>query len=280
MKRLPMLTLIAAVALVWLCSPALSQGTNEVDPANQAEARRIWELAVQAKGGRERLQKVQNFQASLFLHSPGSNPRETPFASFLCVIPGKQWSFEDYGKKSVFGATATMQDFENRTTYFAQNGVSSVAKSMTAADGQSAAWMHAENAVYLVESKTQQADVRKVESHVVNGYKLYLVTTSIDGQRVDFDFDSVTYLPRRVVAYHERETGGVSVITHDLLQYRDVDGIKMPTWITDTYPPTPGRSESSIRTFYLEVQLNVAYDPAIFERSPDKLTSNSWRLRH
>src|SRR5258705_4079770 len=66
------------------------------------EAERIWELAIQAKGGRERLYSVNNMVISSF----GKNIRLEDFF----IFPDRSWSWVDQ-RPSVFGLNMSMQNW-------------------------------------------------------------------------------------------------------------------------------------------------------------------------
>jgi hypothetical protein len=98
----------------------LGQDGKIADEESKKEAERLWELAIEAKGGRERLESVSNMVVS------GENPlyllgfrvrrnRQPKFAT-LYVFPNKYWEWND-NRPSIFGLSVSMRDYENDKTY-------------------------------------------------------------------------------------------------------------------------------------------------------------------
>jgi hypothetical protein len=94
-----------------------SKDSREEQAKMETEARRLWEQAILAKGGRERLRGIRNIVISsrgeYIMHGRKTN---TVVSETLFVFPGKVWSWQDYGKDG-FGSRMEMHNYEANTKY-------------------------------------------------------------------------------------------------------------------------------------------------------------------
>ncbi|MEK6283102.1 MAG: hypothetical protein AABN95_22320 [Acidobacteriota bacterium] len=95
------------------CGPvaAALQASAHADEANRAEAERLWELAIKAKGGRERLHAVNNLQMSVREKYWWMLKRFTLIEENLSVFPGKFWEWNDQ-RGSIFGFSIRLHNFD------------------------------------------------------------------------------------------------------------------------------------------------------------------------
>lgn len=117
MKNRSLLNLVLVTALLMLSGlvwPVLSAEhirTQSSHDANRQEAERLWELAIAAKGGRERLQAVSNLQISI-REKVWYGLRRVPYIQEdLYVFPGKYWEWNDQ-RKSIFGLSIRMYNHD------------------------------------------------------------------------------------------------------------------------------------------------------------------------
>ncbi len=94
----------SSIILILLVFASVICGQNSLgkETGSRKEAERIWELAIQAKGGHEKLNAIRNIQIST---------RGWPRTEFLIVYPNKLWSWEDY-LPSVLGLHMSMYNLE------------------------------------------------------------------------------------------------------------------------------------------------------------------------
>jgi len=88
----------------------------------QAKAKALWERAIVAKGGRERLHSIYNLVVSAetaYLTRTGR--RNQVRREYLFVFPDKYWSYEDYGS-DVFGTRMQMLNYETKMQYVGSPG--------------------------------------------------------------------------------------------------------------------------------------------------------------
>src|SRR6266516_2082852 len=81
------------------------------------EAQRIWELAISAKGGRQRLDAVKNVAISTIgSYTTGRGKENTVRTEAFFALPNKIWLWMDY-RPDVFGLTIEMYNFDSRLKY-------------------------------------------------------------------------------------------------------------------------------------------------------------------
>src|SRR5258708_20583874 len=103
----------SSVIIFILIVASLVYGQRPVNQENisKKEAERLWEQAIEAKGGRKRLYSVNNMVISSF----GKNIRLEDFF----VFPNRSWSWVDQ-RPSVLGLNMSMQNWETGKEYFVQ----------------------------------------------------------------------------------------------------------------------------------------------------------------
>src|ERR1044071_2795089 len=79
---------------------------------NRAEAQRLWELAIAAKGGRERLYAIQNLQYSVRQKDWWGLQRVSTSIEALYVFPQKSWVWSDQ-RPTIFGLVIWLQNYED-----------------------------------------------------------------------------------------------------------------------------------------------------------------------
>jgi hypothetical protein len=233
-------------------------------------AQEVWEKAITAKGGRERLYQVSN----ILKHwsSPArtaSGRRYHRTGTALSVLPDKVWSYTDHGPE-VFGKIAHMSDYENLTEYFWADGRKNVtAKPLPLGFVRSMKFHQNTTIFYLMESKWLKPKLVDMNSSSVAGDKVFVIQTSVDGRRVDFAISQKTYLPLKITMHDVGSNGKVYIHKMLMDNYVEIDGVKVPLrtkyddqeWVTS------------------RVRFNEDYDPSIFLRAPDNLGPDSWSTK-
>ena len=255
------------------CGQTLS---NSVE--NQKEAERIWEKAIQAKGGRENISKIDNFLQTYF--SKGIFIRDRKYDTYrinLYVIPYKFWEYYDAGK-SVFGRIMTMENYENLTRWVdsPEDGDRS-AKPITKFQN----WKGYQNPqigvllevkglkLKLIGARIDKIKLLKSEkNNELQEKEVYLVETMIDDRKVEIAFDKESFLPIQF-SFYWMEKPQQEPVMFQLYDYIENTGLKVPKYIyfKDGHFDT------------LEYEFNVDYDPEIFERSPLQMIPDAWKKK-
>lgn len=255
------------VTLLVITTVSVIHGQNS---DSQKEAERIWELAIQAKGGRERLHSVRNmFELSetqyFFRLVKTKNRTETLF-----VLPDKIWIWDD-NRPSVFGLKMTMYNHEDGTKYFAHQGQKTVNLESMESNQENT---HLSGLVYnLMETKWNQPVPEKVTIGKAGNQQVYIVQTILLGKRIDFFLNRKTHLPIKIIGYSNQQ------IEYDaeFSDYVDVDGIKMLSQYV------LGGSNGFNKTIYkVTYQFNVQYNEDIFTSPPLPVESaaEAWKVKN
>jgi hypothetical protein len=228
------------------------------DDTSRLEAERLWELAIAAKGGRERLYAVRNLQMSTREHYWHMLKRFRYIEESLHVFPDKAWGWNDQ-RDSIFGLSIQVRNLEDSINWaYSDRGKGgSINPIMEGGRGMKSGFIDFQ-LLYFMETKWVKPVPVSVERGEVGRHDVNIVHTRVNeyprgSEHVAFALDRKTHLPLQIIHYtvtHGKEYSG----SPRLSDYVDVDGIKMPTKV------------GTIKRTY---RINVEYDPQIFERKPD-----------
>lgn len=275
------LCLIFAGMFVLTLSIAVASGQKTPSLDSKTEAEKVWETAIKAKGGRERLFKIENIQESSTKDSRNISVKESQ-ATFgkryvarhesLNVLPDKVWVYADESK-SVFGITQSMFNFDNKLTYFGGEKTNVETLNTNSPGMKNYKGYQNPQILYLMESRWLKPEIIGMRSGNADGADVQIVETRFDGRRIDFALDPKTFLPAQIEFYDTGFDGGLRLRTARLWNYIEVDGIKVPQEMSYSDTITRGGTEK------LTIQFNVEYDPDIFIKPPAKLTPDAWKKK-
>ena len=231
---------------------------------NRQEAERLWELAIAAKGGRERLYSVNNLQISI-REKVWYKWRRVPYIEEdLYVFPNKYWEWNDQ-KETIFGFNLRTYngDREIHLWYTDHGKVAHIGRPAEDVYGNGALIrLYDVQLRYFMETKWVKPIPISVQQAKVDGKSVDIVQTIVKGyptrdgtneERIAFALDHKTHLPLRVM--HYTVTVGEEYVGEiPLSDYVDVAGIQMPSKVY------------GLRSTY---QINVDYDEEIFNREPN-----------
>lgn len=263
--------LITFVQMLILTLPVgiiVAQESRSID--TKAEAEKVWEIAIKAKGGRDKLDGIKSIQGYSETESRFLWKRFVHKEAFLCVLPKKVWSYQ--GKQGVFGVITSMLDYENMTTYFGEAGSNISLRQIEGNEKHLKAYQNS-TILYLMESNWLKPEIIGIASEKADGVNVHLIETRIDGRRVDFALDKKTYLPTQILFHNVSSEGKTYIHIARLAKYVEVDGIKVPQKMS--YSDTITRGRTGTET----IQFNVEYDPDIFLKAPAKLTPDAWKKK-
>jgi len=232
---------------------------------NRHEAERLWELAIAAKGGRERLYSVKNLQVSI-REKVRYFIRQLPFIEEdLYVFPGKSWEWNDQ-RPAIFGFGVTVYNHDQDMKFWyldhgkgGSSGKASLSESIYG-DGF-LTYLRYLQLRYFMETKWVKPIPISVAKGKAGRKAVDIVQTIVKGptrggkneERFAFALDQKTHLPLQVITYTvtfgQEYSGAVP-----LSDYVDVDGIQMPSKVY------------GLKTTY---RINVDYDEQIFLREPN-----------
>jgi len=247
--------------LVYLFSIAPLAKARQTDNQQLSRAQEIWEDAILAKGGRQKLESVRNiFISSRSKYWHGLKRYEV-LVQELTVFPGKIWLWQDY-RPDVFGLTVELYDFDKGIKYFTNSDIPPPQPNVMAPYETSLSHTYGLLG-YLMETKWLKPKVTGFKETTLRGRKVDVVHTflndSVEGLApedfyIDFWLDRETHLPLRV-SYTRMQLGQKSSPTNIIFsKYVDVNGIKIPS-----------ENDASGKVV---VQLSVDYNEKLFSKPP------------
>jgi hypothetical protein len=221
----------------------------------QKEAERLWELAIAAKGGRDRLYAVRNMVISTEKDTSGLFTKNRVRREELLVFPNKYWFWDD-NRPSLFGLVVSMSDYDSNMSYVVSDGEPNRPPEPIKDKRRDKALRNAQLSL-LLETKWLKPTIVNASTGRVGLRSVDTVQTMVEGERVDFAFDRTTHLPVRV-SYYDVVNGKTYVNVQNFSDYTDVGGIKVP--MTQQY--TDGSK------YKASFKVNVEYNEDIFVKPP------------
>lgn len=288
MNRKSIVVNVARMALALILGSAV--GTKVVAQHKDADKERalaLWEEAIRAKGGRERLRSVQNLLISSTknVHIPGEATVRTTTTETerLYVMPEKAWIYELTPEFDV-SLEAKLINFEQNfcsvTMAPARGGVPGLSFCLPTTPFE---YLVQHPVIYLMETKWVRPVPLRVRVERKGIWQVEVIETQIGKIRADFYLDRKTKLPTKIVtnrlAGEWESVSPSSLTTIELDHYKVVDGIQMPrrlteiTELSDTIDRRLDIEDASYR-------FNVAYNPAIFhDPIPKNVKRHDWKMQ-
>jgi len=255
---------VCGLVLMLISVSASVQGFGDDKQAEEEQrARKLWEAAVVAKGGREKLRGVRSLYV---VTEDRSGSRDYN----LYVFPDRSLQYSYW---AAFERT-DIDIYNGRLNVTWWQEGSDPAQRLK--DNETAVeHMKRDQMLFLLVTKWLEPKPLRARKEWIGLKRVDVVEMDVDGWRVDYYLDSKTRLPVRVMfglSYLERAKGKMNRVV-DMSDYAAVDGIMMPHKLIYTFSDGPERSEQRAK-----YEINVEYDEQVFERPPTpKMTPDSWR---
>jgi hypothetical protein len=251
---------VMAIFAAGVCHMSGLSAREQVDQ----QARDVWEKAVAAKGGRERLTLVRNAFRSCRAVKPfsrrgyrGLNARHDAFF----VFPDKYWIWED-DRPSPFGLEIIVHNGERDITWHVTNKDRDRPRESATSEVNKYALIGFQ-LIYLLETAWVKPEPVKLGQGMLRGRHVDTVDAIWKDYLVKYSLDSSTRLALKVWVYQNTQDGGQRDMTAvPLGNYSPVSGIQMPE--------SKGSGISDDTTPYIRctTELNVEYDETVFEHPP------------
>ncbi len=259
-----------SLVMLFCLSAAGGSGAQE----DRQKAVTLWEQAIGAKGGRDRLAGIRSVA---ILEKAGFKRPTLPEMAvgrvdqIVCELPDAWWEFLDY-RPGQMGYSVRVVNARTGLGWASQGGPASP---LRRPDTHTAFRLRQLQYVYFLETRWVQPTPLRA-SRVQHGSKSAdRVETEIEGDLVVFDLDTNTHLPVRIETVHKITlkpprpgmSPGEQKYVYELDGYHEVAGIQVPGRVTISGDPAEAR-----------VEINPDYDPLIFTRPPPADTTiDSWR---
>lgn len=227
------------------------------------EAVAIWEQAISAKGGRERLHSVRNMVISVRAEYRTSMVKKKQIRQEgLYVLPNKSWLWNDL-RPDVFGLRVTMYNHDTRMKYVISEGephrqlepIPEAEKARSRIYGLLS---------YLPETKWVRPVLVGLSTGRVRLRPVYIVETRVHGERVDFALDRKTHLPVRV-SYYDVIKDKTYITAVELSDYVEISGIRVPQQVKYD----DGTVYKQTYQFNVEYNKDIFIKPTTLEAGPE-----------
>lgn len=265
---IPILRRTAFGAFFFVLALSTAVGAQTKDEATSSDqsserARRLWEEAVAAKGGRERLRNV----SSLFVKSEldGGDRGYT-----LYVFPDYSFDYGYIAKKEI--ADIQIVNAKRGITWWQTNGHPAHQLKYDANDLYRSLLPQF---LYLLVTRDIDPTPLRSRKGRVGLRRADVVEADASGWRVDYYLDPDTHLPIKLVLPRSpkgRDEGEMDYVI-SLEDYADVGGLMMPRRATHSF--TFGHEKWEER---LTFEINPNFDKGIFEKPPTaRMGAEAWR---
>jgi hypothetical protein len=280
--------IITSVAYLF-AALALAVGAQAKSPAQKGDADReravaLWEEAIRAKGGHERLRSVQSLLISSTVDVQAQRWSGATEAERLYVMPGRVWRYTYTSDLRVSVDATVINNERNFCAATLWPGSSGVLPLSTCLPTTPLQYLLQDPIIYLMETNWVRPVPVGARTEGKGRKQLDVVETEVGKLRVDFYLNRKTRLPVRLVTEWyggiTQATGPLGLMTVELDDYADVNGILMPRRVTRK--PRIGEAsvtevsrEDTERARYL---FNVTYNPSIFDGpAPKNVKRGDWK---
>ena len=239
----------------WLCNATLLAACTG---AHAADPQAVWEQAIQAKGGRQRLQKVQTLAIYM---KPAPVTLAGPPANWLCVFPNRY--FEWQGGKGL--ESSIIVDGAAGRAAMDANGKPVAARGLTSFERDR---LTLNQLLYLLETAWLRPEPMEVKQARLHKYNVLTVRAA--GRTFELSLNS-SNLPERIVS--KRSEDSKTKYDYQMDHYREFQGIMLPARVVST----EGNHEW---IWDVDYEIDAKYNPKLFERMPNLSDGpEPWRRR-
>ena len=279
---------LACLIVIFTCAGG-APAHDVVTDRQRAEA--LWEEAIRAKGGRERLHSIESFVISSTIDAHpimafGSNsPRRDveSEAERLYVMPGKAWLYE-FTPAFAVSLEATVINTERDlclVTLAPVGPMRSVPGLSMCVPTMWSERLIQDPVVYLMETRWVRPVPVRTRTEGKGKKQQDVIETVVGQLHVDFYLDRKTHLPVKLVteAYHgdPRMPRRMDLMV-TFEDYVEVDGIQMPRRVIREPLLTEVLRRDTERARY---KFNVTYDEKIFNAPISrKAKARDWELKN
>lgn len=254
-----------------LCLSVTVAGSAQED---RQTAQALWEEAIAAKGGRERLAGIRSFAILEKTRFRGLMTRDVARGKvdqIVCELPDGWWEFLDY-RPGLMGYSVNALNTLSGLGWVSPNGAP--ARPFLRPNTNAAYRMRQLQYVYFLQTRSVQPRPLSASRVRLGLRSADRVDAVIDDESVVFYLDPTTHLPLRIETSRKitlkpprpdiKGTGQLKYV-FVLADYQEVGGVKVP-----------GR----VNTAESRVEINPDYDPRILTNPPaSDATIDSWRRR-
>jgi hypothetical protein len=216
-----------------------------VKAAEPARAQVVWEQAVQAKGGRERLHQVQSLAIYM---KPAPVSLAGPLATWLCAFPDRYFEFTGPARAHVSRAIV-VDAGANRIAMDATG----MPRRQASLGGPQRERLMLNQILFLLDSNWLHPEPVEVRGRVL--------TVQAGERTFQLSLNSA-HLPERIRSSLVPGQAIQTKYDYRMQNYRAFAGILLPTRVSET-------SASGEAVWDVDYEVDAKYNPALFQRMPD-----------
>lgn len=279
-------SMVCIIAPLLLAVSVHAQGAAQKADASRERAVALWEEAIRAKGGHERLLAVENFLISSTVDVQAKRGSAVTETERLYVAPGKAWIFKYTPDYDVSVEATVINPGRNlcMVTMSPVGRSGSVPGLSHCTPTTPTEYLAQDPIIYLMETRWVSPVPVRARTEGKGDKQIDVIETQVGALRVDFYLHRKTRLPFKVVTdqfYGVPQATDKMGLTVYLEKYEVVDGIQMPRRVTRE----PSVIESTIEVVRRDTEsaryrFNVSFDEKIFEQPvPRKVKREEWKSR-
>jgi len=271
-----------AVFFLAFFTPVQGSGQS-VDP-DRERATALWEEAIRAKGGRERLHSIHNLLISSTIDVRDRNGSHEKETERLYLMPGGAWIYT-YTPDFTVSLDVTVINKERQFCWVTLAPARSVPGLSLCIPSTPVKYLVQDPVIYLMETDWLRPEPLRVRTEGKGRKQLDVIETRVAMLRVDFYLDRKTRLPVKLVTEWYggigQATDGGGPMTVELEDYVEIEGIFMPRRVTREPEGNAPVGEVFRRdTERANYRFNVTYDPKILKGPASKETKRSdWKVK-
>ena len=286
---------LVCIAVIFICAAStVAHANSQYVDTDRERAETLWEEAIRAKGGRQRLHAIESFVISSTIDyhlitpafgtyvSPGHADSESE-RERLYAMPGKAWLWE-YTPQFHVSLEATVMNMERNLCMVTLAPIGPMRSVPGLSFCVPTLWTQRliqDPALYLMETRWVRPKPVRTRTEGKGKKQQDVIEAEVGQLRLDFYLDRKTHLPAKVVT---EESPGEPRLPRrmDLMvtfeDYAEVDGIQMPRRLIREPLLTEVVRRDTERAKY---RFNVAYDEKIFTHPiPKNAKSKDWEQKN
>lgn len=239
-------------------------------------AEALWEQAIAARGGRERLAAIRSFaiEEDTTFRRGVRGVASRRFDVIVSELPDGWWEFLDY-RPGAMGYSVRVLDTRTGRGWSTFGGPP---QPLLRPDRDTVHRLRQIQYVYFMETRWVRPVPLRISRARLGFRSVDRLETDVEGERAVFYLDARTHLPVRIetarqISYQPPRPGmkasGEVRWNYEIEAYQEIGGVQVPARLRRGADPSRAR-----------VEINPEYDPAIFTTPPSPSDGpESWRRR-
>jgi hypothetical protein len=237
---------------------------NDKPDSERAKAQVLWEATIKAKGGREKLHRIN----AIYVISEAGNQRYHQ----LLALPDCEFMYLYFKPRE--STILNIYNGKRGINWWQPGSASASIKYAKDSDVEYDFPIKASQIVYLLSTLWLEPKPVQVRKERIGLKRIDVIETDWSGWRIDYFIDSQSQLPIKI-AYGSSTKRNAQAMNREieLGEYREVTGVMLPHKLRVSHTTNSSKWEERLR-----FEINPEYDEQIFENAPTpKMGPEAWR---